>query len=322
MMGTENLDLDRLNRIFFPYAERKKAEVQASGGRFVYYTTADIAASILRNQQIWMRNAMAMNDFMEITHGFECLNAAYKGEPGNFFKDVLDSCFPGISKEIEDIFNDWLPTIRSDSYLTCVSEHRDDEDLNGRLSMWRAYGGSTGVALVLNGAVMFSPSNALGAYSSPVYYASTAKFAEEFMRVAKGIKAESDYIKQLSQERVKIIVFTMFRFAVLCTKHPGFKEELEWRVIASPKMQPSNRLTSNVEVVRGVPQMVVKIKLENAPDEGLIGMSLPELLNRIIIGPCEFSLVIYRALKQLLEELNVPDPESKIIISDIPLRQV
>lgn len=67
--------------------------------------------------------------------------------------------------------------------------------------------------------------------------------------------------------------------------------------------------------------MVVKFKLENAPDEGLVGLALPELLDRIIIGPCEFPVVIFRAFRQLLSDRNVPDLQNKIIISDIPLRQ-
>jgi len=146
----------------------KTREVIAAGGRFAYYTTADTATSVLRNRQIWMRSTTTMNDYMEVEHGFECLNAAYKGEPGNGLNTALDACFPGLAEDLKNYFNAWLPGIRRDTYMTCVSEHSAEEDQHGRLSMWRAYGGQTGVALVLNGAVMFSESDALGAYSSPV----------------------------------------------------------------------------------------------------------------------------------------------------------
>lgn len=320
-MTPENLDFDRLRRVFTPYADERTSAVKANGGRFVYYTTADVAASILEKQEIWMRNALAMNDFMEISYGFECLNAAYKAEPGTLLKTVLDSCFPGISSEVETYFNTWLPHIRGDTYLTCLSEHRSDEDFHGRLSMWRAYGGSAGVALVLNGAVMFGTSNVLGAYSSPVLYASRDLFAKEFARVAEGIKAESDYVKSLGRDFVRNAIFSMLRFAVLCTKHPGFHEELEWRVVASPTMILSPRHIPTVETIRGVPQIVIKLKLENAPDQGLVGLEVPELVNRIIIGPCDFPAVVFQALRKLLSDLKVPNPETKIVVSDIPLRQ-
>jgi hypothetical protein len=172
----------------------------------------------------------------------------------------------------------------------------------------------------MNSTAMFSPSNALNAFSSPVFYGDVTTFASEFMRVAKAMEADIDFIKLWPRERIKNAVFQMLRFAVLCTKHPGFAEELEWRVIASPTMNPSTRLSQNIEVVRGVPQTVLKIRLENVPEEGFFGASPPELINRVIIGPCDYPLVTYGAFLRLLEDLRVPEPGNKIFISDIPLR--
>ena len=43
-------------------------------------------------------------------------------------------------------------------------------------------------------------------------------------------------------------------------------------------------------------------------------------MNKIIIGPCEFPLVIYKGLHQLLTEAEVQEPDKKITISDIPIR--
>ncbi len=48
-------DGPRINRILFPYMEQRTRDVIAAGGRFVYYTTAETATSILRNRQVWMR---------------------------------------------------------------------------------------------------------------------------------------------------------------------------------------------------------------------------------------------------------------------------
>jgi hypothetical protein len=320
-MTSATFDGARIKRIFFPYMDRKTSEVVAAGSRFVYYTTADTATSIIRNRQIWMRNTTTMNDYMEVEQGFECLNAAYKTEPGNIFNRSIDACFPGLSEDLKSYFNAWLPDIRRDTYITCVSEHSAEEDQLGRLSMWRAYGGQAGVALVLNGVVMFSESDALAAYSSPVAYLNSDTFAAEFVKIAKNIEGEAEYIRRLDREAVKNIVFNMFRFTVLCTKHPGFHEEREWRVVASPAMHPSKLPTPTVEVVRGTPQKVLKIDLQNRPDQGLVGLSLPEILNSIIIGPCEFPQVILGAFRQLLLEAGVSEPDSKIVVSDIPLRQ-
>jgi hypothetical protein len=321
-MAAAILDGPPIARILFPYMAQRTRDAIAAGGRFVYYTTADTAARILTNRQVWMRSTTAMNDYMEVEHGFECLNAAYNAEPGQVLNSALDACFSGVAAELRDLFNAWLPGIRQETYMLCVSEHLPEEDQHGRLSMWRAYGGQAGIALVLNGGVMLRESDALGAYSSPVAYLNPDAFAAEFGRIAKTIADEAGYIRTLDRETVKMHAFNMLRFAVLCTKHPGFHEEREWRVVASPTMYPSPLLTSGVEVVRGIPQTVLKIDLQNHPDEGLTGLAIPELLNRIIIGPCEFPLVVLNAFRQLLRAAEVPEPESKVFVSDIPLRHL
>jgi hypothetical protein len=94
---------------------------------------------------------MCMNDFMEVQYGLQCLYRAYHSEAGKRFQAVLDRLFDGLRTEIEKLFDYWTWRLRTDTYFTCVSEHKGEgEDTLGRLSMWRAYGGTTGVALVMN----------------------------------------------------------------------------------------------------------------------------------------------------------------------------
>ena len=85
-------------------------------------------------------------------------------------------------------------------------------------------------------------------------------------------------------------------------------------------MHPSNLLVESVEVVRGMPQRVLKIPLENFLDHGLVGLALPDLLDRIIIGPCDVPAVVYQALTRLLSEVCVSNAETRVFVSDIPLR--
>lgn len=320
MTVNQEIDVERVRSVFFPHATKKIAEARRNHSRFVHYTSAEVAASIIRNREVWMRNSTTMSDFMEVEHGFQCLNEAYKGEAGSRFKQVLDSKFPGAAAELEARFNSWLPGIRSDTYLTCVSEHRSSEDLHGRLSMWRAYGGKTGVALVLNSAPFFSESNALKAYSSPVAYLSSEDFSREFLAVAEGMESSLDLVQQLGKESVFRLAFNMLRFAILCTKHPGFHEEQEWRVIYSPTMEASERIVPGIETIVGTPQKIFKIPLRNVPEEGLAGMEISEIIDRIIIGPTQYPQAIYQAFHHLLTDAGVPDPEKRIVISDIPIR--
>jgi hypothetical protein len=288
--------------------------------RLVHYTSAEAAVNILRKKEMWMRNAITMNDFMEVEHEFECLRQAYGGAAGALFKNVLESSFPNSAAELERRFNEWLPSIRRDTYLTCISEHRESENAYGRLSMWRAYGSSTGVALVLNGDVFESKSDVLKAYTFPVAYFNRRKFSAEFLKVAEAMKAEASYLQELGKERVFGLAFNSLRSLVVCTKHLGFQEEMEWRVIHSPEMHPSNVLSHDIQTLAGIPQRIVKIPLQDIPEEGLIGLELPKLLDRIIIGPTQLPQAISQAFHRLLCEAGVPNPEKKIFVSEIPLR--
>jgi hypothetical protein len=320
MMPDKPLDVSDLSAMCFPYITERAKKVKESGGRFVYYTTAEVATHILEFSEMWMRNALLMNDFGEVRYGFNCLSYALNGRCGELLAEALNSPFPGLYEEVKAMLGDHSFIIGAETYMTCLSEHLPEEDQRGRLSMWRAYGGTTGVAIVMNGDVMFSSSDALRAYSSPVFYGDPAAFADEFMKTARNLQQNPQLLASVGREGLKSIVFEILRFAVLCTKHPGFHEEREWRVIASPRLNPSTRLIQSVQLVRGVPQIVLKIKLENVPEEGLVGLSPPELLNRIIIGPCEFPIPIYQAFYELLTRLGVPEPQNRLLVSDIPLR--
>ncbi len=137
--------------------------------------------------------------------------------------------------------------------------------------------------------------------------------------ITPNMEREVDYIKHLGREAVKQIVFNMFRFAVLCTKHPGFHEEREWRVVASPAMHPTNHATLGVEVIHGTPQTVLKLNLQNHKEKGLVGLAIPELLNRIIIGPCEFPQIISSAFHRLLQKLGYQNLKKRSSFLTFPL---
>lgn len=307
--------------IFFPRALSAQAYVAGNNTRFVHYTSAEVAFSILTKGEVWMRNAQVMNDFSEIEHGMACLRSSYGGPTGKTFKELLDGMFPNVSNDIEKLFDSWYPHFKSETYITCVSEHLDHEDITGRLSMWRAYGGSSGVALVVNNAPFLGTTDVLGANSSPVAYMREKEFDHEFAQVVASIEAARQFVSALPRETVVATVFHMLRYAVLCTKHPGFAEEREWRVIHAPNLLPAGKILHAYETVSGVPQSVYKIPLRDWPEEGLVGLAIPSFINRLIIGPAQLPGTLYSTFHKVLSEAGVPDVDKKLCISDIPLRR-
>lgn len=312
-------DETRLLEIFHPYAYKKMAQAYFSGARFVHYTSADTALRIIQGEEVWMRKSTCMNDFSEIEYGLDCLVQAYNISKERF-EAVYDGMFPGISKDLADRFNSWIPIFRNDTYISCISEHDPKEDRIGRLSMWRAYGGSAGVAIVLKGAPLLNPTDALRAYTSPVAYLSREMFVQEFHLFLNGIERNAELVKSLGAETVIARMFDVFRIAMLCNKHPGFAEEQEWRIIYSPRFMASQRIKPDIQSIGGVPQKLYKIPLKNQPEENLTGIEIHEIVDSIIVGPTQFPVEIAEALVEVLTSKGMQDASKKVVISDIPLR--
>ncbi|MER9088168.1 DUF2971 domain-containing protein [Mesorhizobium sp. M0847] len=307
--------------IFHPHAVDQYMVAMTKKSRFVHYCSAETAFHIVRSNRMRLRNAKVMNDFMEIEHGSSCLANAWDSPDGDRFRQTIDGLFEGISQEIADLLRGWVPLFGRETYISCLSEHDSDEDDLGRLSMWRAYGGPSGVAVVLNPEAFYSSSTVLGAVSSPVAYLDERGFVTQFNRVTDGIKTHQDMLKANGRQALINSLFNAFRFAVLCTKHPGFKEEREWRVIFDPRFSTEHKLVKSIELIRGVPQVVYSIPFKDYPEEGFVGAELPKLVDRIIIGPTEFPDQLREATVALLEEAGVPDADKKVVCSTIPLRQ-
>lgn len=318
VMDAPNIDL--ILKIFMPYAFESHRRALETGGRFVYYSSAETAYQILKNQEIWMRNTAVMNDYLEVKHGLGCLVQAYESDQGKKLQDAMNHCFPDISIELEQQFKQWRPHIERDTYVLSVSEHLPEEDHLGRLSMWRAYGGNSGVALVFNGGPMLRPSDAIGAYSSPVAYFDVEDVAEQLGKIAEGILQHVSEIQSQGKDWLKWRMFESFRFAAICTKHPAFKEEREWRVVSTQVLFQSDRLKPVCEVIGGVPQMLLKLKLQDIPDKGLHGLSMPVFLDRVLVGPCEHPEIVAAAMTTLLKELDIPNAEEKVHVTGVPLR--
>ena len=79
-------------------------------------------------------------------------------------------------------------------------------------------------------------------------------------------------------------------------------------------------MIKEIQIIAETPQPKYKIPLENIPDEDLVGVAIPELLERIIIGPTEYPSAMREAFEALLAEAGVADPASRISVSDLPLR--
>lgn len=262
-----------------------------------------------------------MNDYMEVQHGLDCLINAFTSEnEGKRFKEMLNCIFPGIVDEVTKLFDSWIPAFRSDTFIVCVSEHLESDDRFGKLSMWRAYGGRNSVALVINSKSLFSEIDVFKAYTIPVEYIDSNEYGKQLDDLRMRMDAEKEYLLDIGKKAVLSYLFYKFKYIVICTKHPGFEEEREWRIVYTPKDKKSEYIKGVIETINNVPQEVHKLPLKDIPEKGYTGVTIPELIDRIIIGPNDQQLVIGDAFKKLLISCNCKEVEKKICYSGIPLR--
>jgi hypothetical protein len=100
----------------------------------------------------------------------------------------------------------------------------------------------------------------------------------------------------------------------------AFMRKREWRAIYSPKLLPSSLVESSTEIVGGIPQIVYKLRLDEAKSPALAELDLSRILDRQIIGPSPYPWVMYEAFVAALSKAGIPDAENRVFISNIPVR--
>lgn len=69
----------KYHQIIFPGCLEDVMSVQAAQKRFVSNTSADIAMKVLRQQELWFRNAAAMTDCSDTSSGLGLIRTVFAG---------------------------------------------------------------------------------------------------------------------------------------------------------------------------------------------------------------------------------------------------
>jgi hypothetical protein len=318
----------RLEGIFTPHARAKRDAFYHNDNklprpqRFVHYTSAEAALNIIKTKRMWMRNTTCMSDYREVQHGFELLNKFFSDESKKkAFSAALDACSPNSAEEAINLFNQWWNDTQFNTYITSVSEHDDEEDLYGRLSMWRAFGGITARVAIVFSVPWFSPGAlALNLSLNPVAYLNEEEVHAEISAVIKNIRENCDFLRSIDRPHIVGSVFNMLVAGVTCLKHKGFHEEREWRVLYAPNREPSPLMEHSTETIGGVPQIVYKAPLDSNVSQELADVEMSRIFDPLIIGPSPYPWVMYQAFVAALNEIEVPEASKRVFVSDIPIR--
>lgn len=305
-----------LDQIVSPTWQMNIRRLQAGRVQLVHYTSADVAIRILQKGEFWMRSTRAMNDTSELRLGLNAYDLAKDSLLGEWLSAALNDIRPGIASTFRRFTDSAQMSLYQHTYVACLSQHRNDEALTGRLSMWRAYGGHSPVAFVFRGRELGKLGVVDGLNLQPVVYGSHGLMSEHIHRFVQRLREYKTQLQALPPGEVVNAVASWWRNSIVLMKDANFKEESEWRVFAN--FVPSNGPV--VESVAGVPQLVMKIPIFGDGRGAVDGRTVERLISQIVVGPCEHQTLIGIALREALRATGVKFPERIVRSSTIPLR--
>ena len=288
-----------------------------------HYTSLEVLEKIMINNELWFSNPLFMNDLQEIRFGmlegrraFDeiCLEDDFIAAIGSVQRVA------SLKQSFQRYFREFDSTQVLDTFVFCLSEH-DPNNFDGLLSMWRGYGANGhGVALVFNTDFMEAR------VGSPLLIAKV-RYETNEQRV-NWIKGTFRECAQLSKKigvvdnelrHIATHMFTLMKIASILSKHDGFKEEAEWRIIYVPDRDDHKLFTENFSYVIGKNGIEPKLrfKIEPLKLEPADTWTFFSILDRIILGP---SFSWPQLIERMFKVLNKTEFTKKVVVSKIPFR--
>lgn len=288
--------------------------------KLAHYTSAAVALKIIDNKEIWLNNVGNMNDYREVELGKNLLAKTFnKTDEGKRLKNILSEIDKDLSKNLIVRYNKIVDDL-DNTYAFCLTEHKKDYDKYGKLSMWRAYAPKNGIAIILNLEPFIEEARKTSAFTIPMFYYDYEEFADKFKEFVDKIEENIDLFKTITTEEALEFLYRKFLVSVLSLKHKGFEEEKECRILYNNIVYiPDELVIEKFEMVNGIPRIVYVLNFEQLNDFGY-STNLNNILYKIIIGPSDNPKQLQEIFIKKLKENGVTNAESKVVISEIPVR--
>ena len=273
-----------------------------------HYTDAAGIQGIAQSGQLWASNAAFLNDSTEIMYVLGVLETVTADLKGRYeqpivhqFLDLVESVFRKAVIEDADVF------------LVCFCEDRD------QLSQWRGYptiGGGY--------AIGFRPSViAQNRMLRKVIYevetqreilSGTLTPSCDYLAASIEQNLSVDYLVKSLQLAAQMTAGNVAECG-FCFKHPGFREESEWRMIRLSIRQgePARRATPSFRERAGrlLPYLPVPLGGGEAAEQPIA---------EVVVGPTAHPELAASAARQLLASVGYENASEIVTGSEIPLR--
>jgi hypothetical protein len=288
-----------------------------------HYTSVEVLEKMLRSDEMWLANPLHMNDREELQYGMNTGAAQFRINEAIMEACESEEAHRKLVTFFDRLFYEFDSKHAIDTYVLCLSEHLHDND-DGLLSMWRGYGAQgSGVAVVFDLSKLNSIEQSPLLIGKVEYASHPARLDwidSKLLQVAELLKQHPKTDENLFSiahawiERLKL--FALF------SKHIGFSEENEWRVVYMSERDPEGKLRSmlgyNV-TSRGV-EPKLKLRLSSVPGVMDESASLSNLVDRIILGPSISTVLAANSVQKMLELAGKPELAERVVASSIPYR--
>jgi Protein of unknown function (DUF2971) len=289
-----------------------------------HYTSLDVLEKIIQSNELWFSNPLLMNDMQEVRFGMTEGRNVFDG----LSTEIVDACRSKeraaiVQRAFHQDFNNYDMNHLFDVYVFCLSQH-DSKDTDGRLSMWRGYGGNgKGAALV------FKPDLFTLTPQSPLLIAKVRYRSNEdrLSDIKRAFTGSVDLVRKhnVPDEQLHLVSFQMFELMLLfslVSKHHGFSEEEEWRIIYLPNRDLKGlfRESRSYIVGRNGIEPKLRVKIEPLSIEPRATWTFPDIVDRIILGPSISSPLATKSAHRMFDALKKPEFKAKLRSSTIPLR--
>lgn len=288
-----------------------------------HYTSLEVVQSIIANNEFWFSNPLLMNDLEEVMYGLKEARSLVIGS------DIIRKTFNKpesadiFFKNFDDYFFEFEKSNAFDVYVFCMSIH-DKSDNDGLLSMWRGYGGHGNGAAIVIDTRQLEDLEKSPFIISKVHYVDKGErksWIENKLTILADILIKSSF-KDEELYYPAYYLFERLKLFALFTKHKGFSEENEWRIVYLPDRDINNALKPMLDYTIGKKGIEPKLKLKLQPLEGVLpsGVELANIVSKIILGPTISDALAKKSFERMLEKLGRSELKDKVVSSGIPLR--
>jgi hypothetical protein len=315
----------KFNQIYFDavWADLNEATTYPSRRpTLAHYTSIATLERIVRSGELWLAHPMLMNDHQEMRWGM------VEGQKRLLASEEIASACASADKHqlllaaFNKHYDQFATADAFDVYVGCFCEH-DPSDHDGLLSMWRGYGANGGGA-----AIVFDTSKLIHDDESPLVLAPVVYGTDQqrlnwietkISELARLIKTHNP--PKLELDRAAWHFFNRLKYFALFSKHCGFREEREWRVVYMQDRDPKREYHSRFTYLTNEAGIEPRMKLQVGSDlKGAEPITLSSLVTRILLGPRAGALLSLMATRRMMEQLGEPQLAARVLSSSTPFR--